>query len=93
MFLFYRVTDGFHVGEDDAPVAALQFLHELQVAADLEALDRLLLQEKVIINTWLKGHCTNLNTRLRLVAIQTKENRKLSDRFISLKDSPAPEDL
>lgn len=44
VFLLDGVTDGFHVGEDDASVAALQPLHERQVAADCEALDRLLLQ-------------------------------------------------
>lgn len=46
MFLLDRVTDGSHVGEDNVSVAALQSLHELQVVADLEALDWLLLQVK-----------------------------------------------
>lgn len=48
------VTDGFHVGEDNVPVAALQPLHELQVVADLEASDWLLLhvnRECLLINT------------------------------------------
>lgn len=46
MFLLDRVTNGFHVGENNVSVAALQSIHELQVVADLEALDWLLLQVK-----------------------------------------------
>lgn len=46
VFSLDRVTDGLHVAENDAPVSVLQSLHELQVAADLEALDWLLLQAK-----------------------------------------------
>lgn len=45
MLLLCRVTDSFHVSENDAPVAALQILHELQVVADFEVLDWLLLEE------------------------------------------------
>lgn len=43
MFLLGRVHDAFHVGEDDVSVAVLQSLHEFQVVADLETVDRLLL--------------------------------------------------
>lgn len=43
MFLLGWVHDAFHVGEDDVSVAVLQSLHEFQVVADLETLDRLLL--------------------------------------------------
>lgn len=46
VFSFDRVTDGLHVAQNDAPVSVLQSLHELQVVADLEALDWLLLQTK-----------------------------------------------
>ncbi len=46
MFLLGRVTDGVHVGENNVSVAALQSFHELQVVAELEALDWLLLQVK-----------------------------------------------
>lgn len=46
MFLLCRVSYSFHVSENSVSVASLQSLHELQVVADLEALDRLLLQVK-----------------------------------------------
>lgn len=43
VFSLSRVPDASHVGEDDVSVAVLQSLHELQVVADLETLDRLFL--------------------------------------------------
>lgn len=46
MFSLDQVTDGLHVAQNDAPVSVLQSLHELQVVADLEALDWFLLQAK-----------------------------------------------
>ena len=46
MFSVDRVLDAFHVSENDTSVAQLQTLHEVQVVADLEILDWLLLQTK-----------------------------------------------
>ena len=63
VFLLDRVTDGFHVDENDVSVAALQTLHELQVVADFEALDRLLLQAKRK-NYWSYHHSTKLKVIL-----------------------------
>lgn len=48
MFSVDRVVDAFHVSEDDTSVAQLQTLHEVQVVADLEILDWLLLQTKTV---------------------------------------------
>lgn len=42
----HRAADVFHGGENHAPVAPLQLLHERQIVADPESSDWLLLQEK-----------------------------------------------
>lgn len=61
MFLLDRVSDAFHVGENNVSVAALQSLHELQVVTDLEAHDWLLLQVKgKFFWSWSYQHCTKL---------------------------------
>lgn len=48
----HRAADVFHGGEDDAPVAPLQLLHERQIVADPETSDWLLLQQETEAKTW-----------------------------------------